>query len=569
MHPNQPVAILERPDEASRFQAEPWPAPDAAALAMPTGLRLAIVLAAGHVLTLAGLMPHYFMDDAYIGFRCVANFLAGDGFAFNPGERVEAVTNIGWLMLLVPGAAVLPVTFVAKLLGTLLMLGVIALVPWLAWRLDGRRNDLLFLLPLPLLIAGHEDFFYFSLSGMETSLLAAGLGVTVALAFGERRETAMAALCAGLFTVHPEAVGVYPLAVLLRVAINGQPWRRFARPLAIFAMILLLITVGRWLYFGDTVPNTFHAKPTSIGGVVLRLLQTVGGTNVNVSYPFVGMLALPFLAAGTVAVWRRDANAAAVLVAAVATGFAFAAYSQPDWTATGRYFAPYAPLALLLLWRGFVDIGRQVLALAGSEVTVRRVLGGAATLIIIAGMVRSLEPFSRARVQSYPGYVLTGVNLVEPACWMRDALPPDAVVATRRIGVFGYYADKRVFDYTFGLCDRDVAQLIRAHGRRFYDPRDPALAALWRSVQPDYLLEDVSVLTTAARAAGGTLDDFTLHGDRYRLIRRFRIGDGAAWGLCERIAPASDEVALAEDPMAWLRQSVPAPVDFFIWNSAL
>src|SRR3972149_419144 len=59
---------------------------------------------------------HYYMDDAYTGFRYVANLLGGEGFVFNPGERVEGVTNAGWLLLLAPFAAALDPALAAQLL---------------------------------------------------------------------------------------------------------------------------------------------------------------------------------------------------------------------------------------------------------------------------------------------------------------------------------------------------------------------------------------------------------------------------------------------------------------------
>ena len=43
-------------------------------------------------------------DDGFIGFRYVQNALAGHGFVYNPGERVEGYTNFLWVALLAAGA---------------------------------------------------------------------------------------------------------------------------------------------------------------------------------------------------------------------------------------------------------------------------------------------------------------------------------------------------------------------------------------------------------------------------------------------------------------------------------
>ena len=39
-------------------------------------------------------------DDAYISFRYVARWVAGQGLTFNPGERIEGFSNPLWIFLL-------------------------------------------------------------------------------------------------------------------------------------------------------------------------------------------------------------------------------------------------------------------------------------------------------------------------------------------------------------------------------------------------------------------------------------------------------------------------------------
>src|SRR5947209_3084080 len=79
--------------------------------------RLATGLAALWLALAAWFYRGLFMDDAWIGLRVVANLLAGQGLVFNPGERVEGVTNTGWLLLLAPVARLASPPFAAKLLG--------------------------------------------------------------------------------------------------------------------------------------------------------------------------------------------------------------------------------------------------------------------------------------------------------------------------------------------------------------------------------------------------------------------------------------------------------------------
>ena len=123
-----------------------------------------------------------------------------------------------------------------------------------------------------------------------------------------------------------------------------------------------------------------------------------------------------------------------------------------------------------------------------------------------------------------PGYILTSETLVTPSLWMRDNLPAGAIIASRRIGALGYFTNLHVFDYKFGLTERDIARLARAHHHYFDDPNDPALAIAWQARRPEYLLEDNEVIDAIAAAAGGSRERFRVHGDDYRVIRSFSIG---------------------------------------------
>ncbi|MEW6253793.1 MAG: hypothetical protein AB1716_24365, partial [Planctomycetota bacterium] len=428
---------------------------------------------------------------------------------------------------------------------------------------EGR--DYIFAGPVLALAAAHEDFVVFALSGMETGLLAAGLCWLILTGSKPRRECLRAVIGASLFLVHPEAVLVYPLALVFLNGGERAAWRAHLRPIAVFVGGLAVICAARWLYFGDLLPNTFYAKAVQPAEVVNRALRLLAGTNSNVSYPLLGLVSLLLMGAGVIAL-RRDSGRPAVawLGAALVVGFAFAVYSNLDWTLTGRYFAPYAPLALLVFWKGVVEVGRGFAARLLEERTEGRrdegtkgtpgsmpdpgcfgasvprfrcqaVLGVVACLLVMIGMLRTLDAVSPERSSVYPGYVLAGAPLVEPSRWLAENLPPDAVIATRRIGAVGYYSGRRVFDYKFGLSDRAVARLIRQCGRQFDDPGDPALAELWRHVRPDYLIEDRPVLERIVAAAGGTLERFELHGIAYRARRSFRIGAETDWVLCERV----------------------------------
>jgi hypothetical protein len=495
---------------------------------------LGAALAAAYLGLVAWAYRDYAMDDAYIGFRYIANLLAGQGFVFEPGGRVEGVTNTGWLLLLAVPSVLLDPAVAAKLLSSALLGLTLWLVFLVARRTAGQASALASLPAVAVILAATSpDLVAFAMLGMETALLAALLAAMVLLSLDRPRLPMLATLGAFAFLVHPEAVLVLPLALAIAVATRALPPREAARCMAQFLALIALATAARWAYFGAVLPNTFLAKPGGAIKFFAHALAYATDGYANLAQPFTNVFALAAAGLGYAALRRASPLAAAFALAAFLIGVLFSLYAMPDWTDRGRYFAPYAPVALLLLALGSFDIARRLSASARSCALAATAL---VTFVALPGLVQTFHMVSPAARLSYPGYVMTGSTLIEPALWMRDNLTPDATVATRRVGALGYFAERRIFDYTFGLNDRKVATLIRARGKPFDDPHDAALAPLWRSRAPDYLLEDGAVMDKIARGARGS---FVVHGIEYRVVRSFAVGRDAEWTLAERVTARS------------------------------
>ncbi|MFW6175577.1 MAG: hypothetical protein ACOC7L_02015, partial [Acidobacteriota bacterium] len=161
------------------------------------------------------------------------------------------------------------------------------------------------------------------------------------------------------------------------------------------------------------------------------------------------------------------------------------------------------------------------------------------------GVSRTRSHLRPEALADYPGFVLTSASLEAPARWIGGHLPPEAVVAARRIGALGYFGGVRVLDYAFGLTDPRVARLVARHGGPFDNPGAPELAGIWAAARPDCVLEDEGLL--APRAVQGPVGDpsagpapppppatpagvgrrIELHGLGYRVVRRFDLGSSS------------------------------------------
>jgi hypothetical protein len=500
-----------------------------------------VALAAAYVAVVAWAYRDYAMDDAYIGYRYVANLLAGNGFVFEAGTRVEGVTNIAWLLLLVPASLVGSPPLAAKLVAAILVGLTVWTIHASARRIVPRlapswRGYAVLPVAAAALALTSADFVAFSMLGMETAFLAAVLCAMAWFSIDRFRPTLIAALGALAFLAHPEAALVVPLALAIAVASRTLGPRDALRCLAVLAALVAAATAARWLYFGALLPNTFLAKPSpGFKAAAVHAIHYATGKFANISEPFTSPLALALGAVGYLAIRRAAPLMAAFAAAACVTGLLFGLYAAPDWTQRGRFFAPYAPLALLLLCAGALDIVRRLTDHA-------RAPGLAAGALILAfglpGAVETFQTISSTSRAFHPGYIMTSATLVPPARWIKEHLPPDAVIATGRVGALAYFGERRIFDYKFGLNDRAVAQLIRRHHRPFDDPHEAVLAELWQTRAPGYLLEDGHVVDRTARRTG-TRESFRIHGLEYRVIKTFPIGANTEWTLAERLTPRS------------------------------
>lgn len=196
-------------------------------------------------------------DDAYITFRHIAQFLAGNGLTFNTIERVEGFTHplwavflcfFGWLGAPIPGAAVTMALMCAALLLAALVLA-------------DREHG-----PLGVaLLVSCSGFIDFATAGLETPM-------TLLLVYVAYRTSPVldrpvrAGMALGLaYLCHPDvavlALGPVVIAVLEARARGFAAARAsFTRFIISLASAPVLWHVFRLWYYRDIFPNTYYAK---------------------------------------------------------------------------------------------------------------------------------------------------------------------------------------------------------------------------------------------------------------------------------------------------------------------
>ena len=87
-------------------------------------------------------------DDAFISYRCVANYLNGHGLVFNIDERIEGYTNFGWVTFLsLLGALKIDYLLASRIVGALFGAGIIVVTYLTAGHLLPDRRKWLALIP--------------------------------------------------------------------------------------------------------------------------------------------------------------------------------------------------------------------------------------------------------------------------------------------------------------------------------------------------------------------------------------------------------------------------------------
>ena len=187
-------------------------------------------------------------DDAYISFQYARNFGRGLGLVFNPGERVWGFTSPLQTLLLGVLTWLGCETVRAALLTGLLWVAVISV---LLYHLAGQ------LLSRPLaLILG--VFFLFDYTQHGDVMFESNLLVAAQLAF-LLSVSKSRGLLANVFGALACLVRPDSLLLVLPVLLLDRETRRW-RYLACFCAIGLAWESFAFFYFGELIPNSFHAK---------------------------------------------------------------------------------------------------------------------------------------------------------------------------------------------------------------------------------------------------------------------------------------------------------------------
>ncbi len=382
-------------------------------------------------------------DDQMVSMRYARNVASGQGFVWNPGERVEGYTSFGW-MLVMAAVHLLPLTDATMPLGVkvvswLLACGVLVLTDRLLHRFVPRPG---LARPAVLLtLALSNELVYWSANGFETTLLTAAflLAVQRILDDSEQRGLRMSTgLLVGLLPIaRSDAFHLWGALIVVAIALH-RDWFRFARFLPAAAILPLGHLAFRRMYYGYWLPNTYYLKVDGIHGTFW--------SGAGYLKSFIEGYSVPLLLTVAGIVWSRDSRSRWLGVGALVTVvyvFTVGADNFPNF----RFIAPWVPVFLVLGAASACEV-------SGSAVHARTML--LAALLVVTTVQTGVH--GRTTLDMLRSQNGTPEHGLIAGLMIREFTRPEATVAVTAAGTVPYFSHRRGIDL-LGKTDARVAHL--------------------------------------------------------------------------------------------------------------
>lgn len=392
------------------------------------------------------------LDDSWIHLTYARNFAEHGEWAFRLGQRSAGSTSPLWTFLLS--------------IGFFLKLAPYAWTYFLGWVMltffgIQTENAARMFIPsykpsipwVGIFFVLEWHFTWSAVSGMETLLHALILLTVLAALMDGSRHYLSLGLLAGLSVwVRPD--GLTLLGPLLFTAfLTEQDWnargKAFLKILIGFGIFFFTYLLFNLALSGNPLPNTFYAKQAEYESFWLSKTLTARLWNyagVIVASPFLALLPGVYIWIKRIISKRNWGGVAGVIWFFGYVGIYFMrlpAYQH------GRYIIP--ALSILYVW-GILGTIALIAANKDNKRVVFVLQSAIVTLCLAFGILG-------ARQNALDVYWVES-EMVATANWVRQNVPPDAVLAVHDIGALGYYVPNPLIDMA-GLVNPEVVSFIR------------------------------------------------------------------------------------------------------------
>ncbi len=435
------------------------------------------------------------IDDAFITFRYARNILAGEGFVFNPGQRVMGTTTELYTLLMtglgaLAGGPQADLPWIALVVNALADAGTALLL----WQIGKRAGFELAGAAAGLAWGVAPYSVTFAIGGLETSLYVFLLTLTVWAHITHRGRLTALAAALSLLTRPDALILLGPLALdwLIRGFRNKAERVRMSEIL-IAALPLLAWLIFATLYFGSPIPHSVQAKLGAyrLGSVegLVRLLQ-------HYTTPFhwqnlmhsaaavsLGVLLFPFLS--FVGIYRSVRAESRLATWAVYPWLYLIVFAAANPLIFRWYLTPPLPAYFFFIFVGLEDVLTRLSTArrAGpAPVWLRSLLMAALCAPMLVGLLSEwrLRP-DHGPLRPAPDMAFIQLELLyrQAAEQTAPRLNGQSVLAAGDVGVLGFYTPARILDLV-GLNSPEALQ---------YYPLDEKYYAINYAVAPEMILD--------------------------------------------------------------------------------
>jgi hypothetical protein len=431
------------------------------------------------------------IDDLYIYFRYVNNFINGSGIVYNRGEYVEGFSSFSWFLILsLLGYFNLPLELSSKIAGLVFaFLSLIVLYRICMFQNLGRLSLLaccLMLLNLPFIlwsISGFEIMFYiFLLLFCFYKILSLKI---------KTREILVLSFTIFLISLsRPEGI-LFSVAFVCFTYINSKNKSFTFRIFFLYGILFGAFLIFRYFYFDDILPNTYYAK---IGHDILGYYEIRTYKNGffyildflrhNPQF-FLPALLIPF----TVETLKQNKTFLLTLII-IFLQFAFIIFSGGDWMVQYRFMVPAIPFLSLAV---AISIKEFLKSFASKKIAKDSFL--AIVFIIITGSL------------FFADYKIINIetdlwnNLKNLSGNIKAEIHVNSLAANGSSGIIPYYLEDVNFIDIVGLTNKTIAKHGFRHGTWFERSlpdyvysKNPGWLIMWKKKKEDgiYKFENAS-----------------------------------------------------------------------------
>ncbi len=403
------------------------------------------------------------IDDSYITFRYSRNILAGNGFTFNPGERVLGTTTPLYTLILtgvgsIFGGSNAPFPEISWILNAIL--DAIACMVLLQVGKKMASNQVGMIAALAWAVAPFSVTF--SIGGLETSLFVLLLVLTSYFYLYSKPYGIW--LCAFfMILTRPDAL-IFILPMIAFPLIHKSLRRIYkVKPIILASIPLVAWIIFSSIYFGSPLPHSVTAKSVAYllpeNAAFIRFLQHYL-TPFNEQYTFgqsflyAGLVLYPLLFIfGSLAIIRKGYYYLPILVYPL---LYFLTFSLAHPLIFRWYLSPPLPFYILILLTGAESLLTKIVTMLKGKWAPSTWVIILITSILCLPVVISLNSW----------VIITDHGNIAPSpemAWVKleeiyqraakDAVAitfPDSVIAAGDVGVLGYDTSRKILD-TVGL----------------------------------------------------------------------------------------------------------------------